>query len=141
MSDKSISPLRQRMIDDMTARRYSEKAQKAYVLHVSTFAAVLGRSPDATTSDDLRSAIAGRRNPEAGEGVSGFSRPSFCRSAVTGVPTFCSITASAGSLFHRPDRARPAPLPVRDTPGNCASGAHYRTAKTLRPLFWAADRP
>ena len=54
MSDKPISPLRQRMIDDMTARRYSEKVQKAYVRHVRTFAAFLGRSPDTATSDDLR---------------------------------------------------------------------------------------
>jgi hypothetical protein len=28
MSDKSISPLLQRMIDDMTARRFKEKVQK-----------------------------------------------------------------------------------------------------------------
>jgi site-specific recombinase XerD len=54
MSDKPISPLRQRMIDDMTARRFSEKVQKAYVRHVRTFAAFLGRSPDTATSDDLR---------------------------------------------------------------------------------------
>jgi integrase/recombinase XerD len=54
MPDKPISPLRQRLIDDMTARRYSEKAQKAYVRHVRTFAAFLGRSPDTAASDDLR---------------------------------------------------------------------------------------
>ena len=54
MSDKPISPLRQRMIDDMTARRFSEKVQKAYVRHVRTFAAFLGRSPDTATSEDLR---------------------------------------------------------------------------------------
>ena len=54
MPDKPISPLRQRLIDDMTARRYSEKVQKAYVRHVRTFAAFLGRSPDTATSDDLR---------------------------------------------------------------------------------------
>jgi integrase/recombinase XerD len=42
------------MIDDMTARRYSEKVQKAYVRHVRTFAAFLGQSPDTATSDDLR---------------------------------------------------------------------------------------
>jgi integrase len=54
MSDKPISPLRQRMIDDMTARRYGEKVQKAYVRHVRTFAAFLGQSPDTATSDDLR---------------------------------------------------------------------------------------
>jgi hypothetical protein len=51
MSEKQISPLRQRMIDDMTARRFSEKVQKAYVRHVKTFAAFLGRSPDTATSD------------------------------------------------------------------------------------------
>jgi site-specific recombinase XerD len=54
MSDKPISPLRQRMIDDMTARRFSEKVQKAYVRHVRSFAAFLGRPPDTATSDDLR---------------------------------------------------------------------------------------
>ena len=54
MSDNPISPLRQRMIDDMTARRFSEKVQKAYVRHVRTFAAFLGRSQDTATSDDLR---------------------------------------------------------------------------------------
>jgi integrase/recombinase XerD len=54
MSDKPISPLRQRMIDDMTARRFQEKVQKDYVRHVRTFAAFLGRSPDTATSEDLR---------------------------------------------------------------------------------------
>ena len=54
MSEKPISPLRQRMIDDMTARRVKEKVQKDYVRHVRTFAAFLGRSPDTATSEDLR---------------------------------------------------------------------------------------
>ena len=42
------------MIDDMTARRFKEKVQKDYVRHVRTFAALLGRSPDTATSEDLR---------------------------------------------------------------------------------------
>ena len=54
MSEKPISPLRQRMIDDMTARRFKEKVQKDYVRHVRIFAAFLGRSPDTATSEDLR---------------------------------------------------------------------------------------
>ena len=54
MSEKPISPLRQRMIDDMTARRFKEKVQKDYVRHVRTFTAFLGRSPDTATSEDLR---------------------------------------------------------------------------------------
>ena len=54
MSDKPISPLRQRMIEDMAARRFKEKVQKDYVRHVRTFAAFLGRSPDTATKEDLR---------------------------------------------------------------------------------------
>ena len=54
MSDKPISPLRQRMIEDMTARRFKEKVQKDYVRHVRNFAAFLGRSPDTATGEDVR---------------------------------------------------------------------------------------
>jgi len=54
MSDKPISPLRQRMTDDMTARRFSEATQRDYVRNVSNFTEFLGRSPDTATSDDLR---------------------------------------------------------------------------------------
>ena len=54
MSDKPISPLRQRMIDDMTARRLSEATQKDYVRNMRNFTAFLGRSPDTATSEDLR---------------------------------------------------------------------------------------
>ena len=54
MSDHSISLLRQRMIEDMTARRFKEKVQKDYVRHVRIFTEFLGRSPDTATSEDLR---------------------------------------------------------------------------------------
>jgi len=54
MSKKPISPLRQRLIDDMTARRFKEKVQNDYVRHVRRFATFLCRSPDTATSEDLR---------------------------------------------------------------------------------------
>ena len=54
MLDKPISPLRQRMIDDMTARRINEHTQRNYVRNVRMFAAFLGRSPDTATKEDLR---------------------------------------------------------------------------------------
>ncbi len=41
-----ISPLRQRMIDDMTARHFSEKAQKDYVRCVKKLTAFIGRAPE-----------------------------------------------------------------------------------------------
>jgi integrase/recombinase XerD len=43
MSAKPISPLRQRLIDDMTARRFSEATRKDYVRHVRTFSDVILR--------------------------------------------------------------------------------------------------
>ncbi len=52
--NKPISPLRQRMIDDMTARRYKHATQKDYVRHVRNFAAFLRRSPDTATAEDVR---------------------------------------------------------------------------------------
>jgi integrase/recombinase XerD len=50
----SISPLRQRMIDDMTARHFGEKAQKDYIRCVKNLAAFLERSPETADLDDLR---------------------------------------------------------------------------------------
>jgi hypothetical protein len=51
---QAISPLRQRMIDDMTARRSAGDTQRDYVRNVRLFAAFLGRSPDMATKEDLR---------------------------------------------------------------------------------------
>jgi integrase/recombinase XerD len=41
----SISPLRQRMIEDMRMRKFGEKTQYQYVRAVRQFAKYLGRSP------------------------------------------------------------------------------------------------
>jgi integrase/recombinase XerD len=54
MSEKPISPLRQRMIEDMTVRNFVEKTKNDYVRHVKSLAAFLGRSPDTATPEDLR---------------------------------------------------------------------------------------
>ncbi|MGV0974466.1 MAG: phage integrase N-terminal SAM-like domain-containing protein [Azonexus sp.] len=50
----SISPLRQRMIDDMRMRKLNPKTQTAYVRAVRNFTKYLGRSPDTATVEDLR---------------------------------------------------------------------------------------
>ena len=54
MLDKPISPLHQRMIDDMTARRFSEATRRDYARHIRNFEAFLGRSPETATCEDLR---------------------------------------------------------------------------------------
>ena len=40
----SISQLRQRMVDDMTARHFGEKTQKDYIRCVKNLAAFIGRA-------------------------------------------------------------------------------------------------
>ncbi|GAB1584070.1 tyrosine-type recombinase/integrase [Phyllobacterium phragmitis] len=52
--DAPISPLRQRLIDDMTLRRFSQETQCIYLRDVGRLATFLGRPPDTATADDLR---------------------------------------------------------------------------------------
>ena len=54
MTDKAISPLRRRMIEDMTIRKFAPKTQHDYVQRVKHFAAFLGRSPDTASFEDVR---------------------------------------------------------------------------------------
>src|SRR5271169_4597838 len=54
MSDKPISPLRRRMIEDMTVRNFVEETRNNYIRHVRTFTAFLGRAPDTAVPEDLR---------------------------------------------------------------------------------------
>lgn len=54
MTDKSISPLRQRMIEDMTVRGYKPATQRAYIAMVRDFTVFFGRSPDQADAEDLR---------------------------------------------------------------------------------------
>ena len=53
-SPRPISPLRARMIEDMTVRGFKEDTRRDYVRHVRAFAAFIGRSPDTATAEDLR---------------------------------------------------------------------------------------
>ena len=52
--DAPVSPLRQRLVDDMAMRRFSRETQRNYVRDVGRFATFLGRPPDTATADDLR---------------------------------------------------------------------------------------
>jgi integrase/recombinase XerD len=51
---KQISPLRRRMIDDMTIRNMSPNTQKIYTYAVANFSAFHGRSPDKLGLEDVR---------------------------------------------------------------------------------------
>ena len=54
MSTEAVSPLRRRMIEDMTIRQFGEHTKRDYVCQVRQFAAFLDRSPDLAEPEDLR---------------------------------------------------------------------------------------
>jgi integrase/recombinase XerD len=54
MSTEVVSPLRQRMIEDMNARKLGAHSQRSHIYSCRQFAAFLKRSPDTATPDDVR---------------------------------------------------------------------------------------
>src|SRR2546423_12570574 len=54
MTTETITPLRQRMIEDMTARKLGAHTQRSHIYSCKRFAAFLKRSPDTATLEDLR---------------------------------------------------------------------------------------
>jgi integrase/recombinase XerD len=87
-----ISPLRQRLIDDMNVRRFARETQRNYIRDIGRFATFLRRPPDTATAEDLHRFQVEQR--EAG----------------VPVPTMNSIVSALRFLFtqtlDRPDLAR-----------------------------------
>ena len=54
MTEQAIRPLRRRMIEDMTIRKFARKTQHDYVRQVKDFANYLKRSPETAKPDDVR---------------------------------------------------------------------------------------
>src|SRR5499425_2263625 len=54
MTEQAISPLRRRMIEDMSIRKFAAKTQHDYVQRVKDFATFLGRSPGTADAEDVR---------------------------------------------------------------------------------------
>jgi site-specific recombinase XerD len=53
-TDITVSPLRQRMVEDMAARKLGPHSQRSHIYSCKRFAAFLKRSPDTATADDIR---------------------------------------------------------------------------------------
>src|SRR5882672_5430553 len=51
---QSVSPLRQRMLEDMAMRGLRSHTQHDYIRFVRSFAGFLGRSPDTAQAEDIR---------------------------------------------------------------------------------------
>src|SRR5215211_7656603 len=84
MTEMALSPLRRRMIEDMTVRNFVEKTQNDYIRHVKNLTAFLGRSPDTATAEELR--LYQLQLTEAGV------RPPIINSAVSALRFFFSVT-------------------------------------------------
>ena len=54
MTDQAMSPLRRRMIEDMTIRKLAPKTQQGYIRTIKDLAVFLGRSPDTASYEDVR---------------------------------------------------------------------------------------
>jgi integrase/recombinase XerD len=54
MTTVAITPLRQRMIEDMTARKLGAHSQRSHIYSCKLFAAFLKRSPETATCEDIR---------------------------------------------------------------------------------------
>src|SRR5215469_16633913 len=91
-SPRPVSPLRARMIEDMTVRGFKEDTRRDYVRHVRAFAVFIGRSPDTATAEDLRLF-------QLHQTQSGMQPPSI-NGAVSALRFFLTVT------LDRPDLAR-----------------------------------
>jgi integrase/recombinase XerD len=54
MTTEAITPLRQRMIEDMNARKLGAHSQRSHIYSCKRFAAFLKRSPGSATCEDIR---------------------------------------------------------------------------------------
>jgi len=127
---KPISPLRQRMIEDMRLRKLAEKTQSGYLRWVEKFTRFLERSPDTATAEDLR-----RYQLRLAE--QGVSRISI-NAAVTALRFFCEVTLGHAELVakmshvHQP-RKLPQVLSGEEVARllEAAPGLKYRAALSV----------
>src|SRR5579863_7440941 len=126
-SDRPVSALRARMIEDMSVRGFSEKTRNDYIRNVRAFAAFIGRSPDTATAEDLR-------RFQLHQTQSGMQPPSV-NSAVSALRFFFTVTldrpdlARRLTIVHRPRRI-PTVLSVEEVTLllQAASAPKYKAA-------------
>ena len=127
MSEKPISPLRRRMIEDMTVRNFVEKTRNDYIRQVKTLTAFLGRSPDTAIPEDLRRFQLHQRQ----SGV----RPPSINGSVAALRFFFTVTLDRPEMarhltFVREPRKIPAVLSPEEVARllEAAPGPKYKAA-------------
>jgi integrase/recombinase XerD len=129
-STPAMSPLRQRLLDDMRMRKLDPKTQSAYVRAVRYLASFLQRSPDTATAEDLRRF----QLHLVDRGVS----PITLNATITGLKFFFDVTLNRGELVDRMSYVHvPQKLPVvlsREEAARliaAASNLKYHTALSI----------
>jgi len=130
MTATTISPLRQRMIEDMTVRGFATATKRGYIAVVRDFAIFLGRSPDAAEIEDLRRYQLHMRTVGASS--------TSMNAAVSALRFFFGVTLGRGDANVGMTTVRePHRLPVVLSPDeverllNAASGLKYRAALSI----------
>ena len=113
MTDKAISPLRRRMIEDMTIRKFAPKTQASYIRAVRNFTVFLGRAPGQARAEDLR-------RYQLHLASTGVSIPSQ-NASVTALRFFFAVTLGRSEVTERlPFVREPRKLPVVLSPEEVA---------------------
>jgi integrase/recombinase XerD len=130
MTDQAISPLRRRMIEDMTIRKFAPKTQASYIRAVRNFTVFLGRSPDQASTEDLR-------RYHLHLAATGVSIPSQ-NATVAALRFFFTVTLRRSKITDRmPFVREPRKLPVVLSPEEvarfleAAPGLKYRAALSV----------
>jgi integrase/recombinase XerD len=108
-TNSTVSSLRQRMIEDMRARKLGPYSQRSHIHSCRRFAAFLKRSLDTATADDVRRFQL--HLVEAGLGISNRNR------IMTGVKFLFRVTLRrhdlAAEIYHLKEEQRLSPRPSR----------------------------
>ena len=104
-STPGVTPLRQRMLEDMHLRKLEPKTQTCYVRAVRRLAEYLGRSPDTATAEELRLF----QLHLVDQGTS----PITLNATLTGLKFFFGVTVGRGEVMSKTSSVRvPQTLPV-----------------------------
>lgn len=129
-NNQPISPLRQRMIEDMSMRKLSEKTQRHYIRAVKNFTRFFGRSPDKASAEDLR-------RYQLHMASSGVSRTTI-NATITGLRFFFEVTLERPEVMKkmttvRVERKLPVVLSAEEVGRllQAAPGLKYQAAFAL----------
>lgn len=136
---RALSPLRARMIEDMTIRGFVDKTQVDYIRCVKRFAAFLGRSPDTATPEEIRRFQFALRE----EGMS----PSAINAVVSALRFFFKVTLGRPEIdrwtqFVREPRKLPVILSREEVARliDCAPGPGLQYKAVLSVAYGAGLR-